>query len=209
MQPLIFIDLDGTLTVESTWLSLNLALGINKEEDHALFEQYLAKTLEYNDWIKKLVEIHRSRGSITRSEILTMAQSLPLREDAIEMTAALKKKGFRTVVLSGSADGIVETIAGRIGADAWMACSSFVFDENETLIHIASGGEEAERKEWLAKKYINENDFTNAEIYALGDGGNDIALFNNYKGILLGDNAKLAPLAWKQVQSLSEVVELL
>jgi phosphoserine phosphatase len=209
MQPIIFLDLDGTLTVESTWLSLNLALGITKEEDHALFEQYLEKSLEYNAWTKKLIEIHRSRGSITKSEIIAMAQNLPLRDGAVEMVADLKAKGFHTVLLTGSLDVIAETIAHRIDADAWRACSSFVFDDSETLVDINSNGEEINKKESLAKEYVAEHGFTEAEIYALGDGGNDIALFQNYKGILLGDNAKLAPIAWKHVQTLSEVTDLL
>lgn len=208
-KKLIFLDLDGTLTEESTWLTLNLALGITKEEDNALFEQYLAKTLEYNDWTKKLVAIHRSRGSITKSEIVSMAQNLPLREGAAAMVATLKAKGFHTVLLTGSLDIIAESIAGRVEVDAWRACSSFVFDENETLIDIQSYGEEIDRKVLLAKEYVAEHGFTGADIYALGDGGNDIALFNTYKGILLGDNTKLAPIAWKQVQTLSEAAEIL
>jgi HAD superfamily phosphoserine phosphatase-like hydrolase len=125
------------------------------------------------------------------------------------MVKDLKTKGFHTVLLTGSLDCIAETIAHRVGVDAWRACSSFVFDENETLVDIDSNGEEINKKESLAKEYIAEHGFTRSEIYALGDGGNDIALFQNYKGILLGDNAKLAPIAWKQVQTLSEVTNLL
>ncbi|MEI6022278.1 MAG: HAD-IB family phosphatase [bacterium] len=209
MKKLIFIDLDGTLTDESTWLTLNTALGITKEEDELLFIQYLQNDIAYDDWIKKLVEIHTSRGSITKTELKLMVENIPLKEGVLEMVLDLHSKGFHTVLLSGSVDFIVEQIAQKIGIRAWMACSKLIFNENETLIDIISGGDEIYKKETLAEKYIQDNDFMNAEIYALGDGANDIELFKKYKGILIGNNKHLEPITWKSIQTLQEIKDLI
>jgi hydroxymethylpyrimidine pyrophosphatase-like HAD family hydrolase len=49
-----------------------------------------------------------------------------------------------------------------------------------------------------------------SETIAVGDGGNDLEIFKKTKkGILVGNYEKLKPFAWKQVQSLSEIKELI
>lgn len=44
---------------------------------------------------------------------------------------------------------------------------------------------------------------------SIGDGGNEKELFELTKGILIGNNQTLLPLAWKQVNTLTEAVDLL
>ena len=182
---------------------------VTKEEDEALFTQYIQNNISYDGWIKKLVEIHTSRGSITKTEILSLTGSIILRDGVLEMITDLHQKGFHTVLLSGSVDIIVEQIAKKIGVGTWEACSKIIFDENETLIDILSGGDEINKKEALSEKYLQENGFVDAEIYALGDGANDIALFKKYKGILIGENKHIEPIAWKKIHTLQEIKDLI
>lgn len=208
-EKLVFFDLDGTLTLQSTWLSLNLRLGITSEEDNALFERYVKDDIAYNDWMKELVRIHQSRGSITKKELIDFIDTIELRSDAASSVMTVKKMGYHSVLLSGSVDLIVEAIAKKLHFDAWRSCSSLVFDDMDVLINIVSNGDEALRKETLAREYAKENNFTFKNAFCVGDGGNDIELFKEMKGILLGDNKKLEPLAWKKVSSLSEIGALL
>ncbi len=209
MQKVIFLDLDGTVTPDSTWLHLNLKLGITAQEDHALFEQYLEHKLEYNNWTKELFRIHSSRGSITKDELETFAHDIVLRPDAATMVSDAKTKGWHVVLLSGSVDLIVSTIAKRIGSDDWRACSQLVFDESRTLADIVSSGDESNAKISIAKRYLDEHNLSYENAVAIGDGGNDIELFKKMKGILLGNNEKLKPFAWKQVGSLLEITNII
>lgn len=209
MQKVIFLDLDGTVTPDSTWFHLNLTLGITPEEDHALFERYLERTLQYNDWTKELVRIHQSRGSITKSELETFAANIVLRPDAIGMVTTLKEKGWHIVLLSGSVDLIVSLIAKRIGANDWRACSKLIFDDSGKLSDIVSSGDEADAKIKIASEYLAQNNVSTENAVAIGDGGNDIELFKHMKGILLGQNEKLKAVAWKQVEHLSEIPGLI
>lgn len=205
MQKVIFLDLDGTVTPDSTWLHLNIKLGITAEEDHALFEQYLEHALEYNNWTKELFRIHQSRGSITKTELEVFATNIILRPDAIDMVAVLKQKGWHIVLLSGSVDLVVSTIAKRLEADDWRACSQLVFADDSTLSDIVSSGDESNAKIVIALEYLKQNNVSTDNAIAIGDGGNDQDLFKHMKGILLGSNEKLKPLAWKQVETLSEI----
>jgi len=208
-QKLIFVDLDGTLTPQSTWLTLNLALGITQEEDHALFLKYLEKEIDYEGWISELVSLYKSRSRITREELIQLAQTIELRVDAIATVKALKEKGYYVVVLSGSVDTIVETLAKRVGADEWRSTSKLFFDEQDILSNIVASGDEAPAKQFLAEAYAAEHQYNLAEAFSIDDGGNGVELFKRTKGILLGSNEKLAPLAWKQVATLSEIPALL
>jgi len=209
MQKVIFLDLDGTVTPDSTWLHFNIKLGITQEEDEALFHKYLKEHLQYNDWTKELFRIHSSRGSITKAELKEFTTELEIRSDAKETVSALKEKGWHIVLLSGSVDLIVESIAKRLGVDDWRACSQLVFSDEEKLSDIVSSGDESNAKLAIAREYLAKNNIATENAIAIGDGGNDQDLFKNMKGILLGSNEKLKPLAWKQVESLSEIIELI
>jgi phosphoserine phosphatase len=209
MQKTIFFDLDDTLTPQSTWLELNMKLDITAEEDQALFDRYLKDELAYKDWTKELVAIHKSHGSITLPEIIELAENINLRPDAVATVLALREKGYRVILLSGSVDTIVGTIAMGLGIEDWFACSTLVFDDNNVLIDIESIGDEADAKLKLAHDYIDAKNIDLEDCYAVGDGGNDIELFKVMKGIAFGDHKVLNEVAWKQVQNLSEVVALI
>lgn len=209
MQKVIFFDLDGTLTPESSWYLLNMRLGITPAEDKELFDKYLKESIQYNDWIKELFRIHKSRGSITRDELVSFIETIELRPDALSTISQLQQKGFTIVLVSGSVDLVVDIMAKRLGIREWLACSRLVFDEQEILSEIISTGDEADSKYGLAMKYLSEHSLTTDDAIAVGDGGNEWELFKAMKGILLGSNEKLRPLAWKQVDTLSEIVNLI
>ena len=209
MEKVIFFDLDGTLTPRSTWYDLNLLLGITEEEDKKLFDQYLKDELTYTDWTAELARIAKSRGSVSRDEIVAFAENVELRADAISTITALKEKGYHIVLLSGSVDVVLEALAKKIGITEWLSCSTLEFDEQGKLNNIVSIGDEADAKLALVQKYLENKNISIEDCISIGDGGNEIGLFKKMKGILLGHNEKLAPLAWKQVETLSEIKNLL
>ncbi len=209
MQKTIFFDLDGTLTPQTTWFELNMKLGITADEDKELFDRYLKDELLYKDWTKELIAIHRSRSSITMAEIIELAESINLRPDAVATVLALREKGYRVILLSGSVDVIIGTIAAALGIEEWFACSTLVFNEENVLTDIVSLGDEAPAKLKLAQNYIDAKNIDIESCYAVGDGGNDIELFKVMKGIVFGDHKGLNEVAWKRVEKLSEVVDLI
>lgn len=209
MQKVIFFDLDGTLTPGSTWLDLNLKLGITAEEDRALFDQYKNGTITYQEWTSKGVELHKDHQPVTKGELIEFFKTISLRDGAQELVNAAKEKGYHTTILSGSVDVIVSTIAERLGLHGWLSCAKAVFDDQEVLTDIVSEGDEAPAKLKLAERYVAEHGFDLKDSISIEDGGNGVELFKHAKGVLVGNNKDLAPLAWKQVENLSEINELL
>ena len=209
MQQTIFFDLDGTLTPQSTWYVFNLRLGITPDEDKNLFEKYLKETLSYREWNRALVELYRSRTAVSREDIVALANDIELRDDAKNVISTLKERGYDIVLLSGSVDSVVEQIAKRLDIQEWYATSRLVFDEKNQLVDIIASGDEAPAKEKLAETYCTKKTISMTHTYSVEDGGNGLELFKRTKGILLGDNALLKPFAWKQVATLSEILDIL
>jgi len=202
----LILDLDGTVTKHSTWEVLNTSFGITPEMDKELFEQYQTGTLQYLDWIKKLVDLYKSNNSpLTKQQLIQLAEDIELSPDAVDFVKIAKEKGYVVVLVSGSVDVMVETIAKRLNANSWLACSKAVF-ENEMLVNLLSMGDEGPAK----IKLVNEAkiDLSDNTI-SIGDGGNEKELFELTTGILIGNNQTLLPLAKMRVDSLTEALSLI
>lgn len=202
----LILDLDGTVTPHSTWVTLNTAFGITTKQDEELFEQYRQGTLPYLDWTKKLIEHYQNNQSpLTREHLIQLAENIELRTDAIDFVQTAKVKGYVVILVSGSVNVLVEHIAKKLGANDWLACSKAVF-EGDTLIDLVSMGDEGPAKMKLVTEAGIE---LSKNTISVGDGGNEKELFEVTKGILLGNNQTLLPLAWKSVDSLTEAIELI
>ena len=210
MQKVIFLDLDGTLTPQSTWLLLNQRLGITAEEDHALFEQYLQEAFDYKGWMDELMNLYKRNPLVTKDDLKTFADTIEIRGDAHTAIEAIKAKGYTVAIISGALDAVVQTIATKLGIDIWFAKTSAIFDDQEQFVNVATQGDgERDEKLRIVETYCVENGIDIKEVICVEDGGNGLELFKYCKGILLGNNSELAPLAWKQVQNLSEIPALL
>jgi HAD superfamily phosphoserine phosphatase-like hydrolase len=202
----LILDLDGTVTPQSTWVALNTAIGVTPEQDGELFQQYVNGTLPYTDWTRKLIEIYKSNNSpLAKQQLVQLADDIELRTDAGEFVQSAKAKGYKVILVSGSVDVLVERVAERINAIGWLSCSKAVF-EGDTFLDLVSMGDEGPAKIKLVRDAgieLSEN------TISVGDGGNEKELFELTTGILIGNNTTLLPLAWKQVNTLTEAVDIL
>lgn len=210
MQKTIFFDLDGTLTPQSTWFLLNQRLGITAEEDHQLFLDYIHEKFAYKDWMDALMKLYKRGPLVSKEELIAFAQNIELRPEAQMVINVAKEKGYTVAIISGSVDIIVETVAKKLDIETWFAKTAAVFDDSNNLIDVSTHGDgERDEKFHILQTYCVEHTLDISEVICVEDGGNGLELFKHAKGILLGDNKELAPLAWKQIQSLSEVVDIL
>ncbi len=210
MQKVIFFDLDGTLTSQSTWLLLNQRLGITAEEDRKLFQDYLENKFDYKEWMKALVDSYKSKTLVTKNDLITFAQGIELRPESQPVIDDAKAKGYTVAIISGALDIIVSIIAQKLGVDVWFAKTKAVFNEQGEFVDMETTTEgERDGKLHLVEAYCTANSIDIKEVVCVEDGGNGLELFKHAKGILLGDNAELKPFVWKQVENLSEIQQLL
>ncbi|HTH92945.1 MAG TPA: HAD-IB family phosphatase [Candidatus Paceibacterota bacterium] len=208
-KKLICFDLDGTLTAQSTWEAFNTALGISVEDDQRLFLQYKEGSLEYGDWITELMRLYKEHPPVTRTDIEQIATTIAPRPESQKAIEDAKAKGYHIIAIAGAVDVMAQSLATRLGIEELFTANKAVFNENDELITIEDSGHERDAKLSLLKQYCDTNGYTLSEVICVGDGGNDLEIFKNAKGVLLGDNKDLAPIAWKQIHSLSELNDLL
>ena len=209
MKKLICFDLDGTLTPFSTWEALNARLGISPEDDYRLFLQYREGNLEYKDWMLELMRLYKENSAVSKKDIEDTANDIALRPEAQAAVDDAKEKGYQVIVISGAMDVMAKPLAAKLGIGEWFAANKAVFNENDELVDIQDGGHEREAKLLLLKEFCLKNGYELADAITVADGGNDTELFQWTKGVMLGDNKELAPLCWKQINSLSELREII
>jgi phosphoserine phosphatase len=209
MKNLICFDLDGTLTAHSTWEAFNTRLGITPEEDFRLFNLYTEGKLEYHDWITALVKLYKEKGAVSKSDIEAVAHEIVIRPEAQVAIDDAKAKGYHVIIISGGIDVIAQAIASKLGVEELFTANKAIFNEGNELIDIEHSGHERDVKRSLLESFCSKHGYQLSEVITVGDGGNDLELFKVTKGILLGNNKELAPIAWKQIDSLSELSDLL
>lgn len=178
MNKLIVFDIDGTLIGGNSWLSLNLAVGVTKEEDFALYTAYSNGKLAYADWTTELVRLYQERGILTESVAVEALTSYTLVPGARELVSELKGKGYMTAAITGGFDITAEAIRNDLGLTYAQAVSSISFTSEDMVETIISKGEESYAKVELLEALCNELGITLRDCICIGDGGNNIKLFD-------------------------------
>ncbi len=210
MKKLICFDFDGTLTEQSSWYLFNTHFGMTPEEDASLFEQYVNNGFDYKTWTRQIVAILKERNILNTDSLEEFVKTIKLREDASELINACKEADYKVVIISGGLKQVVEYVIGAPGVDHIITTAELIFSADGSFEDIVDNGDEMYAKVKAFENICAEHGVNPEDAIAVGDGGNDVEIFKKTKkGILLGSYEKLKPLAWKQVQSLREIKELL
>lgn len=209
MKKLIVYDLDGTLIEGSSWVELNQSLGLTEAEDLQLFEEYKKGALSYASWIQEIMSIYHKYTPVHKEVIESLVHLLKFKRGTKELVQLAKEKGYVSILLSGSVDSITKQCADILGIEHVYATNELVFNNEGYLENIISMGDEAIAKVGLLEGICEKHGVETKDVICVGDGGNDIEIFKITKGILVGENSVLKEVAWEQVQSLEEVIELL
>jgi phosphoserine phosphatase len=210
MKKLIFFDFDGTLTTSNSWYLFNTAFGMTPEEDSSLFDRYLKNQFNYEEWTRQIIAILKDRNLCTESKVKEFSESISLRDGAFDLIQACKDAGYKTIILSGGLKQIVEPFANQLGIDEVYSTNEIVFDTDGAFVSIHDQSDEMHAK---VKAFIDvcaKYEILEDEAIMVGDGGNDLEIFKRTKkAIQIGNYEPLKEFAWKQVQNLSEIKELI
>jgi phosphoserine phosphatase len=205
---LICFDLDGTVTREQSWRKLNISLGMSQQRDEELFLSYNSNKITYEQWQEAIVTSY-VRTDVSHKSLVAEAFTNPeLLPEACRVIDELKDKGYVVVLISGSFDYYVQRVANILGIDDYRACSTLVYDDQGYITNVKHSGDEHEAKlaylEELAQKYNTPLN----ECICVGDGPNDIEMFKaTGKGITF-TGSPIENEAWKVVDLLQEVLDV-
>lgn len=210
MKKLIFFDLDGTLSTTNSWYLFNLYFGMSQSEDDVLFDWYKRGLITYSEWDDMIVKILRDKNQCTKEKVEAFAETVLPRPETQDLIDTCKEAGYTTIILSGTMKQIAESFRARLGIDLSYTCSEIVFRYDGTFEDIANDKDEAPAKLRIFERICAEHGVDPSETIMVGDGGNDLEVFKRTKkAIQIGDYEPLKELAWKRVQNLSEIKELI
>jgi HAD superfamily phosphoserine phosphatase-like hydrolase len=208
--PLVVLDVDNTLTEHNSWAELTLALGASLDEHVGIYRRLTAGEITPEHAAERIVALWSATGNATRPAMTRIFDGLPLRAGAVELVRWLQDNGFLTVLISGSMDTYVATVARRLGVDTWFASSRLEFDARDDLAALRYRPDQAAAKLEQLRRLCAARGIDIRAVTVVGDGDNDGELFaETGRGILLAADGTPRCGAWRVVSGLGEIPALL
>jgi len=206
---LVCFDLNKTLIKENTWLNLNLAIGVAPEEDQRLLGLYALGKITYKQWQKELEQIYIKSGRANKQNILNEIYKYSYINGAKEIVRYLSDQGYQLALISGSIDLLVEKVAKELNIYYFSANNSFEFNKDNYLKRIVCLGDEKLVKLTQLAEICRTLEIDLTQTACVGDGDNDIAIFNKtHHGITFKDS-KIQNYSWKVITNLSDIRKFL
>ncbi|HEY5588958.1 MAG TPA: HAD family phosphatase [Candidatus Paceibacterota bacterium] len=202
---LICFDLDETLINSGSWKGLGLALGVSVEEDRRLYNEYKSGKITYDEWNDKILEYYLKHEDSNRDEITKILSNYSYIEGAREAVEYLKSKGYKIVLISGSIDILVNMVALDLGIQYSKANNTFIFDDNDKLIGIHSGGNDVLAKASHLESFCEMFGIDIKECACIADGANDIEMFRLTEHGITFSGSPIENEAWKVINSFSDL----
>jgi phosphoserine phosphatase len=207
------LDVDETVATGNSWTTLTSALGVSVPAHLALYQDVVAGNMDEPGASAALVKLWNSSGHANRDSLQSILSRIPLHDDALGLAHWFHHRNIEVWLISGSVDVYVRAVAKALRAQQWQANSRLVFGDNGDLLGlIYQVNQEALKRSQLIR-LCQDNGIDPSETVAIGDGKNDIELFNlTGRGILLdrnGDRARYYSKAWRIATTLNEVPSIL
>jgi phosphoserine phosphatase len=202
---LICFDLDETLIKKNSWKNLGLSLGVSEEEDRRFYNEYKSNSISYDEWNDKILELYLKHKDANRDSIIKTLSKYFYNEGAQEIVKYLKDKGYILVLISGSIDILVNMVALDLGIPYNKANNTFIFDEQNRLIGIHSGGNDVLAKAEHLESFCEMLNIDIKECACIADGRNDVEMFRRtghgitFKGSIIENES------WKVIESFEDL----
>lgn len=183
----------------STWHAVFDSLGI-LEEHQRLKERFKAGELpSYLEWTDEACKVLQTQG-LTEGKFLQTINHRPLMRGAREAIAELKKRGYKTAVITGSFGALAERIQKELGIDNMAAHCNLEFDSKGRLKSWKLLPCDYEGKVDAFLQMAKKDGVNPSECVYVGDEVNDIPIFQKV-GLSIAFNSSK-----QEVKSSADVV---
>jgi phosphoserine phosphatase len=117
----------------------------------------------------------------------------------------VKEKGYELVLISGSIDILVEIVAKDLGIKYYKANNTFVFNENDRLVGVRSGGADVLAKAERLESFSEMLGINIKECACVADGDNDIEMFRRTEHGVTFRGLAIESEAWKVIDTLHDL----
>lgn len=209
---IVFFDCDGVLLFGQPWKTIHRSAGVSEEQDKKWFDEYYSGKITFKKWNKNVEEKYKELElNREKFEKVLDIKNYPINPQAKELITYLKFKKIKIAIISGGIDYYVGQVANYFGIEDWSANFSFVFDENGIFTKLNSLDDDQIAKVNAVKKISESFGISHLESVFIGDSRNDVEAFEfTQRGILYNHiDPELEKLAWKKVDNLLEVVDII
>ena len=207
----IIFDIDGTLSPDVSWLKLTEELGASVAKHTEIFDRYLKDEIPYKKAKWDLVRLWQNSGNANKEYMIQMFNSWKLKDDVHEVISYLQSH-YKIILISGSLDLYVKTVADKFGVDTWYANSNIDWDKNGNLTNFHYFRNQALKKLVQFRHFKKKHNMKNKDIAVVGDGDTDLLLFKKIKMSILVKKEKphpeLKPYTYKNIEKLSELKKI-
>lgn len=206
---LICLDLNKTLIKENSWLRLNIALGMSRNEDEILFKLWEEGTISYLEWQDIISKIYINRNATTRKKIEKVLFDYEYKPDVRKVINYLKNKGYKLALITGAEASLARKVARELEINMYAADNIFIYDEKDRFKKLIVLGEEEEFKLYQLKSFCYELGIKLTQCACIGDGSNELVLFKHTKHGITFRGSKLEDMAWKVIDKLTDIKKIL
>lgn len=206
---LVCFDLNKTLINETTWDDLNVAMGMTREQDQDYLQQFNAGKFTYRQRTKMLLDIYLKQGLANLPAIMTSISHYNYKEGAVDLVQYLRQQGYHLALISGAMDLLVDKVAAELNIKMAEANNIFIFDANDDLRDIETFDEDNLAKLRHLESFCRKLKLDLTQCVCVGDGDNDITLFEKTRHGITFTGSKIASSAWKVVNNLTEIKTIL
>lgn len=185
---LIFFDMDGVLVdvagynengkrvAISTWNAVFDYAGIYHEHER-LKEMFInGEFPSYMEWTDEACRVLQKNG-LNKNKFIEIINSKPLMNGAEQAFNELKKRGYKTAVITGSFKALAQRTQKLLGLDYIIGHCDLIFDENGKLKEWQLIPCDFEGKIEYFNKLAKELNLKLSECAYVGDEVNDIPIF--------------------------------
>ena len=175
---LVCFDVDGTLITHPSgkviWEVLNLKYTGDDTVNRERFAMYRAGEITYDDWVRLDVEGWVENGA-TRGEIITAVHEFEIYDGALETVRALRERGVRLAVISGTIDIVVDTLfPGNLFDEVYT--NKIFFDDLDRLVRWEPTPFDLDGKPVALREMSRKHDIPLERTAFVGDGENDVPI---------------------------------
>ena len=209
----VIFDIDGTLTPNNSWTAFTKDLGASVDNHLEIYQSHRNGQIGLKESKDQLITMWHATGNANKQYIESMYEKWPIQQEAEEVVDGLKASGFIICLITGSVDLYASHISKRLGVANYYANAALHFDTKNDLVSFDYTLDQAVVKLRQLTEFCKKNGLKLDECVAIGDSDNDIMLFEQTgHGILIendGASPELRQAAWRTVESLSQVKDLL
>jgi phosphoserine phosphatase len=209
MKKIAFIDLEGTLILGSEWNNLRDKFGAF-ELSKTYSKLYDEGKIGFEEWRQELARVWRENKA-TKDMFVSELKNYKVLDGARELVVGLKKKGFKTIIVTGAIDILGELVKKDLGIDEVYSAHKFLFDKNGVLEKIKTFEDYSEGKgkvkiilEIITKEKANPDDC----IAIGGDDINDYWMLKELRSFSVNPNIKqIKNVVDHEVKNLKEILD--